>query len=135
MNSFRLLAFFTCSICLAAPPENKMKHMEEIRDCTLCHDAKKDKADRSGLHFLDGEPVRSKMVAPLCSQCHGIRARDWRKGIHGRVTGGWAGTQQRTDCIKCHEPHDPGFKPMEPVAAPIRPRLGQPKGHSSSGSH
>ena len=69
----------------------------------------------------DGAAVDYTDHVALCGRCHGPIYRDWRRGAHGRRAGYWdrrRGEQRRTDCIICHDPHHPGFAPIEPLPPP-----------------
>jgi hypothetical protein len=97
--------------------EIALKHDEEHRWCLDCHDAD----DRDWLHLASGERVPFEESYRLCGQCHGEKLRDWRAGVHGRRTGDWNGRKQYLLCAHCHNPHEPGFKPIPPMPAPNRP--------------
>ncbi len=69
----------------------------------------------------DGEVLPSTEHVKLCASCHGPKYRDWLGGAHGRRSGHWdrkAGERRRTDCIVCHDPHRPAFKPIQPLPPP-----------------
>jgi len=123
---------FPCSDCHAQPdlPPNRtrrvlvdahdeiaLKHDEQHRWCLDCHDA----VDRDALHLASGDLVPFAQSYTLCGQCHGEKARDWRAGVHGRRTGAWNGRKEYLLCVHCHDPHAPRFKPLAPMAAPVRP--------------
>lgn len=94
------------------------EHDSENRWCLDCHDA----FDRDRLHLADGTPVEFTESYKLCGQCHGPKFRDWRAGDHGKRTGSWNGTKHYLLCVHCHDPHSPGFKPIEPMPAPVHPK-------------
>jgi hypothetical protein len=94
-----------------------LRHDEEHRWCLDCHNAN----DRDALHLASGERVPFEESYRLCGQCHGEKYRDWRAGVHGRRTGSWNGDKKYLLCAHCHDPHQPRFKPIEPLAAPVRP--------------
>jgi hypothetical protein len=94
-----------------------LKHDADHRWCLDCHDAD----NRDQLHLASGDPVPFEESYRLCGQCHGEKFRDWRAGVHGRRVGQWNGAKQYLLCVHCHSPHQPRFKPMAPVAAPVPP--------------
>jgi hypothetical protein len=94
-----------------------LKHDEENRWCMDCHDAD----NRDMLHSASGELIDFKESYKLCGQCHGIKLRDWRAGVHGRRTGSWNGRKQYLLCAHCHDPHAPRFEKMKPEPAPKKP--------------
>jgi Cytochrome c3 len=94
-----------------------LHHAEEQRGCLDCHDA----ADRDHLRLANGSPVSFEQSFKLCGQCHGTQYRDWKVGLHGKRTGSWNGRREYRLCVACHYPHDPRFKPMDPMPRPARP--------------
>jgi hypothetical protein len=121
---------FPCSNCHASLPVNRtrreltemhadieLRHDEQHRWCLDCHDA----TDRDRLHLASGEPVSFDESYILCGQCHGEKLRDWRAGVHGRRTGQWNGRKSYLLCAHCHNPHQPRFKALAPMPAPVRP--------------
>ena len=121
---------FPCSQCHAGmqPPNVKRRvltenHTEivlnhaEGRWCTDCHNPD----NRDKLRLISGELIDFSQSYRLCGQCHGDKFRDWKVGIHGKRTGYWNGEKQYLLCVHCHNPHDPKFKPLKPLAAPVRP--------------
>jgi hypothetical protein len=120
---------YPCSMCHGMMPANParrtlafhteivLKHDEEHRWCLDCHNA----GDRDWLHLASGELVPFEESYRLCGQCHGEKYRDWRAGIHGRRSGKWNGHKTYLLCAHCHDPHQPHFKPIEPMPAPIPP--------------
>jgi len=121
---------YPCSGChdmMPANPERReltgfhteivLRHDEEHRWCLDCHDAE----NRDQLHLASGEAVPFEESYRLCGQCHGEKYRDWRAGVHGRRTGDWNGKKTYLLCAHCHDPHQPGFEPIEPEPAPIPP--------------
>lgn len=94
-----------------------LKHDEENRWCIDCHDAN----NRDMLHSASGELIDFKESYKLCGQCHGLKLRDWRAGVHGRRIGNWNGQKQYLLCAHCHNPHTPRFEEMKPEPAPERP--------------
>jgi hypothetical protein len=95
-----------------------LQHDEENRWCLDCHDAD----NRDQLHLAGGEPVSFEESYRLCGQCHGPKLRDWKAGVHGRRTGDWNGHKRYLLCAHCHNPHQPRFQPIEPLAAPMSPK-------------
>ncbi len=121
---------FPCSECHATQETNPYRrvltdahediiftHDAENRWCLDCHDAK----NRDMLHMADGRLVDFKESYKLCGQCHGLKLRDWRNGVHGRRTGSWNGQKQYLLCAHCHNPHAPKFKKLKPLPAPVKP--------------
>jgi len=95
----------------------KLKHAEEQRWCLDCHNP----ADRDKLRLANGQTISFETSYNLCGQCHGTIFRDWKAGVHGTRTGFWNGKKQYRLCVHCHNPHNPRFKPIEPLPPPIRP--------------
>ncbi|MEW5984764.1 MAG: hypothetical protein AB1806_20615 [Acidobacteriota bacterium] len=131
---------FPCSSCHAGMPVNRARreltdfhadivltHDEEHRWCLDCHDAE----NRDQLHLASGAPVPFDESYMLCGQCHGEKLRDWRAGVHGRRAGQWNGHKTYLLCAHCHNPHEPRFKPVEPMPAPARPS--RPGAHDAEG--
>lgn len=104
-------------------PELKLNHLKESQSCTFCHDEQ----DVTKIRLLTGD-IAKKSV-DLCFECHGIVARDYTLGIHGKRTGSWLNPTQVT-CTECHNPHDPKFKEMEAFRSPKSPSLLIKKGKS-----
>lgn len=94
-----------------------LKHDEENRWCLDCHNAK----NRDKLHLASGKLVDFTESYILCGQCHGPKLRDWKAGIHGKLTGSWSGKKQYLLCAHCHNPHSPKFDAVEPMPPPVRP--------------
>jgi hypothetical protein len=94
-----------------------LAHDEQHRWCLDCHDAD----HRDQLHLASGAPVSFAESYVLCGQCHGEKLRDWRAGVHGRRTGQWNGHKTYLLCAHCHNPHQPRFKAIQPMPAPVRP--------------
>ena len=94
-----------------------LKHAEEQRWCLDCHNP--DVRDK--LRSASGQLISFDESYLLCGQCHGTIFRDWKAGVHGKRTGMWNGKKQYRLCVHCHNPHQPRFKPLKPLAAPIRP--------------
>jgi uncharacterized CHY-type Zn-finger protein len=120
---------FPCSDChdgsdvdtkrreLSFHEEITLKHAERNRWCLDCHDA----TNRDMLRLANGDHVSFKESYILCGQCHGTIFRDWKVGVHGRRTGMWNGPKQYLLCVHCHSPHQPRFKPIEPMSPPVKP--------------
>jgi hypothetical protein len=94
-----------------------LHHAESQRWCTDCHNAK----NRDKLRLNSGELIDFTESYRLCGQCHGDKYRDWKAGIHCKRTGNWNGDKQYLLCVHCHNPHDPKFKPLQPMPPPNRP--------------
>ena len=106
--------------------EQRMEHRElelkhgSNRFCLNCHHP----TNRNVYADYDGSEIAQSDVVLLCGKCHGPQHRDWEKGVHGRRNGYWdtsLGESNRLVCIQCHDPHDPGFKAMEPLPGPAYP--------------
>ena len=123
-------SIFPCSQCHAGmqPPNVKRRvltdmhteielHHAEGRWCTDCHNP----ANRDKLRLISGELIDFSVSWKLCGQCHGDKLRDWKVGVHGKRTGYWNGDKQYLLCVHCHNPHDPKFKALKPLPAPVRP--------------
>ncbi len=121
---------FPCSDCHADMEPNLQRreledmhtdivlhHAEGQRWCLDCHNPN----DRDKLRLVSGELIEFSESYRLCGQCHGDKFRDWKVGIHGKRTGDWNGDKQYLLCAHCHNPHDPKFKPITPMAPPVRP--------------
>ncbi len=121
---------FPCSEChadMATNPQRRklvdahddivFTHDAENRWCLDCHDAK----NRDMLHLADGRLIDFKESYRLCGQCHGLKLRDWKVGVHGRRTGFWNGQKEYLLCAHCHNPHSPKFKKLKPEPPPIKP--------------
>jgi hypothetical protein len=94
-----------------------LKHDEENRWCMDCHDAN----NRDMLHTASGQLISFEESYKLCGQCHGPKLRDWKEGIHGRMTGDWNGRKEYLLCAHCHDPHSPKYKKMKPEPPPQKP--------------
>lgn len=104
-----------------------LRHMPDGNNCSLCHNP----SQTNKLNLLDGTLISYNESHRLCQQCHGNTAANWARGLHGRVSGSWNGERILLNCTTCHEAHDPQFKPMESVSAPIEPKflIKKPKQH------
>ncbi len=99
--------------------------------CQHCHNPNQ----YNQFRLQTGETLPFNDSQKVCGQCHGPQLRDWKKHIHGRRTGNWNGEGQVDLCTQCHNPHDPKFKPMKPVAPPPEPAWmlrGEKKSDSST---
>jgi hypothetical protein len=88
------------------------------RFCLNCHHA----TNRNAFADYDGSEIAEQDVVQLCAKCHGPIYRDWKAGVHGRRNGFWSkekGVQTQLRCIQCHDPHQPKFQAMKPMA-PLR---------------
>jgi len=94
-----------------------LNHAQGQRWCLDCHDT----YDRDKLHLVNGQRISFEESYRLCGQCHGDKYRDWKVGVHGKRTGMWNGEKQYLLCVHCHNPHDPAFKPLQPMPPPVRP--------------
>lgn len=120
---------FPCSNCHAGMEVNtnrreltyheniKLRHAEDQRWCLDCHNP----TDRDQLRSAGGQLITFSESYYLCGQCHGTHFRDWKAGVHGRRTGLWNGKKEYRLCVHCHNPHQPRFKPLEPLPPPVRP--------------
>ena len=95
-----------------------INHAEDQRWCLDCHNPD----DRDYLRLASGRLVSFDESYYLCGQCHGTIFRDWKAGIHGRRTGEWNGKKTYRLCVHCHDPHQPRFKPIEPLPPPVKPK-------------
>jgi hypothetical protein len=95
----------------------KLEHGEN-RFCLNCHHP----TNRNAFVDYDGAEIAQGDVVKLCAKCHGTIHRDWQAGVHGRQNGFWnasMGDKTKLRCIQCHDPHNPKFKDMPPLA-PLR---------------
>ncbi len=105
-----------------------LNHAEGQRWCLDCHNLN----DRDTLRLVSGEIIPFTESYRLCGQCHGDKLRDWKVGIHGKRTGYWNGEKEYLLCAHCHNPHSPSFKPLQPMAAPVRPENLRRQGAASA---
>ena len=94
-----------------------LNHAQGQRWCLDCHDI----ADRDKLRLVNDQRIGFEESFRLCGQCHGDKYRDWKVGVHGKRTGMWNGEKQYLLCVHCHDPHDPAYKPLQPMPPPVRP--------------
>ncbi len=85
--------------------------------CFTCHNPN----NRDVLRLADGTLLSFEKSYLLCGQCHGPNLRDWKTGIHGKMTGMWNGKKQYLLCAHCHNPHAPRFRPLKPSPPPLPP--------------
>lgn len=128
---------YPCSEChrnvtpgLKPPLEGKHKgmkfaHFDGVKTCSVCHEVN----DMDKLKLTTGKLTSFDDSASLCGQCHGERMRDWKIGAHGKHVGGWRGQKSRLTCTDCHDPHTPGFAPVQARKGPPFPEKGIPKTH------
>ena len=94
-----------------------LNHAQGQRWCLDCHDT----LNRDKLRLVSGEKISFSESYRLCGQCHGDKFRDWKVGVHGQRSGEWNGKKSYLLCAHCHNPHDPRFKPLQPLPPPVRP--------------
>ncbi len=90
------------------------------RFCLNCHH----RVNRNAFADYDGSEIAEADVVLLCGKCHGPTYRDWQAGVHGRRNGYWKaalGVQTRLRCIECHDPHQPRYRALQPLTAPVYP--------------
>lgn len=90
-------------------------HDSENRWCLDCHDMN----NRDSLRLASGKLLDFKVSYKLCGQCHGVKLRDWKVGVHGKRTGEWNGEKQYLLCVHCHNPHSPKFEELKPEPPPV----------------
>jgi len=93
----------------------KLKHFDGW--CLDCHNPN----DRDKLRLASGKVIPFTESYYLCGQCHGDIFRDWKAGVHGKRTGMWNGKKEYRLCVHCHWPHQPRFRPLEPLPPPVNP--------------
>lgn len=97
--------------------------------CVNCHHPE----NKEALLAQDGSEIPFSQSQNLCAKCHGPKFREWTKGIHGKLTGFWdstKGSSNKTQCLYCHNPHSPKFKPLQPAPGPS-----SGKSESTKGKH
>lgn len=120
--------YFPCSDCHEDEPTDRtVRKLEDEHDelelshgklwCLDCHDAD----HRDELHLANEGRIPFEESWRLCTQCHGAKLADWRAGVHGKRMGSWWGPKEYWNCVACHDPHSPHFKPLEPKPPPVRP--------------
>jgi hypothetical protein len=99
---------------LAEHQDIKLEHGNN-RFCLNCHHP----TNRNAFVDYDGAEIVQADVVQLCAKCHGPIYNDWQAGVHGRSNGFWdanQGPKTKLKCIQCHDPHQPKFKAMKPLA-------------------
>ncbi len=112
------------------------KHGQNKVDCSKCHGGnpisktlKQAKGDGTKFRKLDDRFKKPKgalesfndLAFDYCGQCHGTIYRDWKTGIHGKMTGGWNTEKEYRLCTYCHNPHNPKFPQLKPMPPPWKP--------------
>ncbi len=91
-------------------------------NCLSCHHP-----ENRGVYIdHDFREISEDQSVYLCRKCHGPVYRDWEAGIHGRMNGYWdrsRGLRTKLSCNQCHDPHQPAFKQLVPMAPPAASRL------------
>jgi len=114
----------------------QLKHGNN-RYCLNCHHPD----NRNAFVDYDGSEIPESQVTMLCAKCHGPKYRDWEAGVHGRQNGYWdltKGSRSKLRCIQCHDPHDPAFPEISPMAAPRYPKRAarsKPDNHVGGDDH
>jgi len=120
---------FPCSQCHQGMPVNrKPRKLDQMHQdiqlkhmpggwCFDCHNPD----NRDKLRLANGQLISFEESYYLCAQCHGVVFREWKAGLHGKRTGMWNGEKQYLLCVHCHWPHEPRFKPIQPLPPPMRP--------------
>ncbi len=123
--------FFPCSECHSDMSVNRRKRKltQEHEDIVIKHDAKNrwcldchSPGNRNKLRLINGKLISFEESYKLCGQCHGLRFKDWKNGVHGKRTGFWNGEKKYYLCVSCHDPHDPKFKKIKPLPPPWEDR-------------
>ena len=113
------------------------KHSKSNVTCGKCHGGNpkgKDLGEAKNVKTTDFTSIKTPLAQlsqpevhqaafRYCGQCHGTQFRDWKVGIHGKRTGLWNGEKEYWICVRCHEPHNPYFKKIEPMPAPTPPAM------------
>lgn len=129
----KLLKYYPCKKChqhvdpnLEKPrfkpthSELRLKHMDGIDRCYLCHDSK----EVTKLRLLTGGTTTIDKAHVLCGQCHGEKLRDWKRNLHGKQIGNWMGYRQKLTCCDCHDAHAPTYPKAKAQPAPPFPKFG-----------
>ena len=96
------------------PNPIKMFHGNGMIWCLVCHKSK----ESSFLHTLRGKKIELDKAYLVCGQCHNESLKDWYFGVHGKRVANWQGERILYNCTACHDPHDPGIKPLKPQPPP-----------------
>ncbi len=90
---------------------------KQNRWCYYCHST----GAFDKLTMEDGRILDYKESYLICQQCHLQNSREWELGIHGRISGEWAGAKQTMSCVNCHNSHTPAIQAREPKKPPFKP--------------
>ncbi len=118
---------FPCSNCHTQPlakmasddPAGKKAHWQtrldhadtETLDCTTCHSS-------NNIEYLqtnNRNKISFNHSQDVCRQCHSTQYKDWLGGAHGKNISAWVPPRVANNCVDCHDPHSPGFKPRWPA--------------------
>jgi nitrate/TMAO reductase-like tetraheme cytochrome c subunit len=94
--------------------------------CIKCHTNNNTK----NLELLTGEAIPRERVTEQCAQCHGVLAKNWKTGAHGKKEKSWTKDGIRLECISCHNPHTPKFPIMKADPPLKQHQFAIPKGQS-----
>ncbi len=83
--------------------------------CNSCHDIN----NHNFLRGFKDHPADFTNPSPTCARCHLEKFRSWKKGLHGKRTGGWMQPKIQFHCIDCHNPHKVKFPSMQTVEDPV----------------
>lgn len=98
----------------------KLRHGNQDMSCNHCH-------DKANHNFLR-EKVAFQSPSAVCFQCHSDVEKSWKKGLHGKRSGGWKGDRIQFHCTECHNPHSVTFPQWKAEKPPQRPKYSIPKG-------
>lgn len=107
------------------------KHGKREMSCHMCHDIN----NHNYLIQTKGLQASFSNPSPVCARCHQERFRDWKRGLHGKRSGGWlVQTKTQFNCIDCHQPHSVKFPTMQTIEDPIRSPyvIPKPEHHGNS---
>ncbi len=103
----------------SAHKDIELRHGEN-QSCRHCHSTD----NKEMLVDINGAQIAFNKSQETCFKCHGLKYRDWQKGIHGKMDLYWDKNKrqdsQRPTCVSCHDPHNPAFALMQPSPAPYR---------------
>jgi nitrate/TMAO reductase-like tetraheme cytochrome c subunit len=85
------------------------KHFKGDNKCSICHLG----PSFDQLKMKEGSPRSFNQIPDVCGQCHGLASRDFKKGIHGQLSGSWMKRTLMFNCVDCHDAHDPKFPQMK----------------------
>ncbi len=110
------------------------RHSKNKVTCVKCHGGNPDgmnikqaKESITKYRLVDRDALKSQgetlyaIVFDYCGQCHGTIYRDWKWGVHGKRTGQWNGEKKYRACVRCHNPHNPKYQPLQPEPHPVNP--------------